>query len=132
MFGAIGLADFPFGALRVDECRKVCGVAQASWGEVAVSSNLAGEVVDRFAVTGDPDLAGRKVEVKQIVDRLGREETADLVSDNFAADVYHLDVGHVVTFFVIADAGIILFVQSDTFLKVIERLVGILVLVVGT
>ena len=59
------------------------------------------------------------------------EEATDLVGDDFAADVDHLDVGHVVAFFVVADTDVVFFVQGDALFEIFEGLDRVLIFVVG-
>ena len=130
LFCAIGLADFPLRALRVDERCKIYGIAETGRREIAIAADFTGQVIDRFTVTGDPDLTGCQVEVEEVVNGLSGEETTNLVGDDFTTNVDHLDEGHVVAFFVVTDTDVVLFVQGDTFLKIFERLVRVLILVV--
>ncbi len=95
------LVGIPGLAFVLDEAGQRLGVSEACLAEGGVAANLAVHVVEGFAVPRDPDLAGGEVEVQEVVDCLCGEETADLVRDDFAADVDHLDVGHVVALFVV-------------------------------
>ena len=63
---------------------------------------------------------------------MGGEEPTDLVGDDFAADINHLDVRHIVAFFVVADTDVVFLVQGDALFEILEGFDRVLVFVVGT
>lgn len=129
---AIEFTDLPGLALLVHKYGQRFCVFVACFSETRIAAEFAGKVVLGFTVACHPDLTWREVEVEQVVDGLRRQETVNLVGDDLAAYIDHLDVGYLVLLFVIAKRNIGLLVDGDALPEVRKRRLWVFVFVVGT
>ena len=132
LHGSQLLVLLPLLALVADEVVEDGAVIASIRGEVGVPTNLAEDVVDRFAVPGDPDLPGRQIEGREVGCDAAGEKALQLMVDHLLADIDHLDVLHVVVLFVLSDRDVCVLVGLDTLLEVKIGFLRVLALVIRT
>mmetsp|Transcript_17750 Transcript_17750/g.55598 ORF Transcript_17750/g.55598 Transcript_17750/m.55598 type:complete len:429 (-) Transcript_17750:1134-2420(-) len=119
--------------LAAHEGGELDGEAAAVVGEAAAGGDApdAGVLLlEGLAVEGEPDLAGRDVNVPEEEGDLRREVARALAHDDLLADVDDLDVGQVSAVLVVVDRLVALLVLGDPLEEVAERLLGVPVSVV--
>ena len=126
----LSLVDLPLTSLVVNKPSQRSAVSLAVLAELRITSDASQLIIRALAMSRNPDLAGREVEVEQVIDHLGGKEAVGLVRHDFAAHVDHLNIGHAIPLFIFAKRHVGLFVQSNPLLEIIQGLDGVLTFVV--